>query len=210
MENEVNTQNNKKMEIKNPNATNELPVASPVGKIAWYGSFILLLPLVIHVLIRNSFVKSQAKINELSSDIDVQLKNRRDTLIKLVDATKSYIKYEKTVLQDVTKLRKMNLSDNYGKADSHMNSMFGKIVAVGENYPNLKADESVNKLMEQAAYLEQEIAASRRLYNSQVQWFNATIFTWPNVIIAESMHLSKQPFFEATTQDKEDVSTKLF
>ena len=120
------------------------------------------------------------------------------------------MKYEKTLMTDVTKLRNINMTSNEGKvqADQHMSTMFGKFLAVSENYPNLKANESINQLMEQATYLEQEIAASRRLYNREVNSFNTKLFTWPTNVAATGMKLTTLPLFSASEADKQDVSLK--
>jgi LemA protein len=111
----------------------------------------------------------------MASGIEVQLKKRRDTLIKLVDATKSYVKYEKSTLNELTKLRKSTFSSS--EEASNLNKTAAAIMAVAENYPNLKTNELVKETMEQASYLEREIGAARRLYNSQVTSFNRDLFT---------------------------------
>jgi LemA protein len=126
---------------------------------------------------RNNFMRKQTRINELASGIDVQLKKRRDTLTKLLDATKGYMKYEKSLLTDVTKIRKMNITPkNRNEAGGVLDSAFGRLLAVAENYPDLKANNSVIELMDQAAYIEREVSASRRLYNSEVRSFNTSLF----------------------------------
>jgi LemA protein len=125
---------------------------------------------------RNFFRTQQEKINESSSGIDVQLKKRRDTLIKLVDATQSSIKFEKTLLTDITSLRNVN---HFSANDKHMTSKLdgaaSKILATFENYPNLKTTDTIRDLMQTATVMEGEIAAARRLYNSQALHFNQEI-----------------------------------
>ena len=159
------------------NADNTIRFAevSFYGKLFWYLSFIFIIPIILHIVFGNSFRRSMVQINETASGIDVQLQKRRDTLIKLVDATKSGMKYERETLLAVTKLR------NYNQADRQQNMQLldkiaPNILAVAENYPNLKAEALIQDLMDKAAYIEKEIAAARRLYNSNVTIFNQKVF----------------------------------
>ena len=204
MANLVNPSNDSDKEF-NPNVDNtkRTAQASGFGKFIWYLLFIFIIPAIVHVVKRNALLRKQMRINETAAGIDVQLKKRRDTLVKLVDATKSYVKYEKTTLTELTKLRKSTFKG--GKDSAKLDSLSARILAVAENYPNLKTDNLVKETMEQAAYLEREIGAARRLYNSEVTQFNASLFTWPNNVVASSMNLSTLPLFSASKSDKEDV-----
>ncbi len=148
----------------------------------------------------------QSEVNELASGIDVQIKKRRDTLVKLLDATKGYMKHEKSVLSDVTKLRKMTInSENRSEVNTRTESALGRLLMVSENYPDLKANESIKELMDQASYLEREIGASRRLYNSSVRQFNQQLFAWPSSVPATELGLATLPYFRASNEDKKDV-----
>ncbi len=207
----VNTRKQGNPEGFNPNVDNseKYAKAGTVGRIIWYILFLLIIPLLIHVSMRNSLNKKQSEVNELASGIDVQLKKRRDTLVKLLDATKGYMNHEKSVLTDITKLRKMSItSDNRAEINSKTESALGRLLMVSENYPDLKANESIKELMEQASYLEREIAASRRLYNTSVRQFNQQLFAWPSNVPATELALGTFPYFAASTEDKKDVEMK--
>ena len=192
----------------NPNVNNiEIKAqASTLAKGAWYVSWILIIPIIIHVIKRNNLLRNQFSINETASGIDVQLQKRRDTLIKLVDATKSYVNYEKSILKDLTEMRKSTFKGGIGSGK--LNSLAGQIFAVAENYPQLKTDSLAKETMEQAAYLESEIAAARRLYNSEVIRFNTQLFTWPSNVISSSMGLETISIFKASSNSKKDVKLK--
>ena len=161
---------------------------------------------------RNWFNRQQNKINEAASNISVQLAQRRDTLIKLVDSTKSYMKYEKDLLDSVTKLRSTwyNIDkNNFTKLSKTFDKISNGIKATFEAYPDLKANQSIIVLMSTADLNEREIAASRRLYNHSVSIFNQKLYVFPDQAIAASMKLYNMPLFEASDQQKQDVSLDL-
>ncbi len=161
---------------------------------------------------RNWFNRQQNKINEAASNISVQLAQRRDTLIKLVDSTKSYMKYEKDLLDSVTKLRSTGYNidkNNFTKLSKTFDKISNGIKATFEAYPDLKANQSIIVLMSAADLNEREIAASRRLYNHSVSIFNQKLYVFPDQAIAASMKLYNMPLFEASDQQKQDVSLDL-
>lgn len=190
----------------NPNVDNSQiqAKANTGGKIVTYLSFILIIPIFIYIGTRNNLVRLQMKINEAASGIDVQLKKRRDTLEKIVDATKGSMKFEKEVLTSVTSLRNAGKS-SIQEADSKLAQLSGRIMATFEAYPNIKSTENVAKLIDTAEVIEQEIGATRRLYNTYVTQFNTGLFTWPGSVIADAMKLTKLPLFAASEEDRKDV-----
>lgn len=193
----------------NPNVDNSQiqAKANTAGKVITYLSFILIIPIFLYIGTRNKLVRLQMRINEASSGIDVQLKKRRDTLSKIIDATKGSMKFEKDVLTSVTEMR---ASANKGgasiqKTDNELARLSGRIMATFEAYPQIKSTENVAKLIDAAEIIEQEIGASRRLYNTYVTQFNTGLFTWPGSVIASGMHLTKLPLFAASEEDRKDV-----
>ncbi|WLP85842.1 LemA family protein [Mycoplasma seminis] len=184
-------------------------VASIGAKIAVYLSFILIIPIFIYISQRNKYLRMQNSINEKASLIDVQLQKRADTLNKLVLQVKSYKIHEEKVFEDVAKLRSLTLSGNAAANSAEIealnNSIFGRLMAVAENYPELKADGLYRDLMEETTYLEREIAASRRLYNSEANMFNASIMVFPGNVPASSMGLHSVPLFQANAKARADV-----
>lgn len=147
--------------------------------------WLLIIPLLYHLVKGNQLRRQMLAINNTASTIDVVLKRRKDTLSKLVEATKSYVKYEGETLMAITKARQMNLNQvSRVEADSTLTSAFGRLLAVAENYPNLKVNELAQQTISQASYLEAELSASRRLYNTNVTTFNQLIFSFPSSIVA--------------------------
>ncbi len=208
--NPANQDNNKPF---NPNVDNAMltPQPNQAGRILTFISFVLIIPIFIYIGSRNRLVRLQMKINESSSGIDVQLKKRRDTLTKLVDATKGSMKFEKEVLTGVTEMRTKATSGNaqdVANLDRDMSRLSGRIMATFEAYPQVKSTDNVAKIIDAAEVIEQEIAATRRLYNTYVTEFNSRLFTWPGSVIASAMKLQKLPLFAASEEDRKDVEVK--
>lgn len=184
--------------------------ASVSAKIGWWIICILFfgLPLIWYIRKKNWLNAQQIEINKASSTIDVQLAQRRDTLIKLIDATKSSMKFEKSLLTDITKLRKVD-SGSEKTASRMVERNFSKLIATMENYPKIASIETVQQLMSHADYAEREIAAARRIYNQQVTAFNASLFQWPTCVPATKLNLSTFALFEASETQKKDVNLDL-
>ena len=143
---------------------------------------------------RNWFNEKQQDINKRASDISVQLVQRRDTLIKLLDLTKSHMKYEQQTLKDLSKV------------NNQIAKGFAKVNLAFEAYPNLHASDSVMQLMTTADLNEREIAAGRRIYNQSVMEFNQRLFVFPDQDVAASMKLYSLPLFEANQEQKQNVN----
>lgn len=193
--------------------SNESFTAQPslFGKIMVYLSFVLIFPIILFIVSRNNFLRLQQSIEETASDIDVQLKRRFDLLKKLVDATKGYMKFEKSTLTDVVSLRsgKMETMSNLSKADSGLNAAFGKVNALLENYPDLKANTTVLQLQSGAKDCEDNIAAARRFYNANVKVFNSKIKTFPSNVVASTLNLVSKDYFLASDSDRQDIKIDL-
>ncbi|MFV8478144.1 LemA family protein [Mycoplasma sp. B6400] len=211
MSNLFNNSEVKNTEGLEPVADN-IPVAAKAStgaKVVVYASFIFIIPVIWYIVRRNKFLRMQNEINEAASGIDTQLQKRSDTLNKIVLQVKSYKIHEEKVFEDVAKLRSLTLAGNTAansqEIESLNNSIFGRLMAVGENYPELKADSLYKELMEETVYLERELAAARRLYNSKVNAFNMQIMTWPDNVVSSNMKLSTAPLFQASTKARQDV-----
>ena len=198
----------------NPTVNNveEPAKASVFGKFFVYISFILIIPIFIFIGTRNSLIRQKQRIEETASDIDVQLKRRMDMLTKLVDVTKQYMQYEKSTLSTITELRsqtspfKIKDVDRINKAIS---DQMGRINMLMENYPDLKANNSVIELQTGIRDCEDNIAAARRFYNSEVRDFNGRIKTWPTNVAAGTIHAQTYLYFEAALVDRQDVKIDL-
>ena len=165
------------------------------------------------ISMRNWLNRKQEQINTSASNISVQLVQRKDTLVKLLDVTKSYMKYEKETLTGITELRSLKTSDIKPENISQLNSKLDKVASginvTLENYPNLKANQAAMELMAAADANEREISAARRIYNQDVNEFNQKIFTFPSQFVAAGMSLHTLPLFEASAEQKKDVNLSI-
>ncbi|MGL4951794.1 MAG: LemA family protein [Mycoplasma sp.] len=154
---------------------------------------------------KNSFNKQQIEVNNSASNIDVQLQKRSETLLKLIDIVKSHSKFEKETLTMITKMRSGMNDLDISEKNRLVSEVSRNLNVNVENYPELKTSESVSKLMTESAYIEKEIAANRRVYNSNVTRFNQEIFVFPSNVIAEKSKLSAIPLFAASEESKKDI-----
>lgn len=155
---------------------------------------------------KNHFKKVQLEINNLASNIDIQLEKRSATLIKLLDAAKGHVNFEKETMTQVAAFRGgATKGMTTTEKNDFVNSLARNINISVEKYPDLKAGDSIQRLMTESAYIEKEIAANRRLYNQHVTSFNTEIFMFPWCVLAEDMGLSAVSLFIASDDAKKDV-----
>lgn len=156
---------------------------------------------VILIGIYNRLVALRQTCNQAWSDIEVQLKQRQDLVPQLVNTVKGYASHEKTTFEEVVKARQAAVSANgvegQAAAEGMLTQALGKLFALAEAYPELKANENFLQLQDQLADIENKIAASRRFYNNAVQEYNTGIEQFPAVLIAGSFGFQSREFFEA-------------
>jgi len=162
------------------------------------GTIVLLVLLLIFAY--NGMVKARNKVDESWSGIDVQLKRRHDLIPNLVETVKGYAAHERDVLQAVTDARVNAMAAAgpaaSGAAEGVLGQALGRLLAVAEAYPQLRATENFQKLQAELANTEDQIAASRRIYNGNVQSYNTRIQVFPNSVIAGMGGFTPREFFE--------------
>ncbi|MCD6523290.1 MAG: LemA family protein [Candidatus Diapherotrites archaeon] len=173
---------------------------------------VVLVVLVWVITLYNRLIGLNNAIENTFHQIQVSMKKRFDMIGQLVDTTKSYLKYEKSVFVDVTKLRQMpiNTPEDIKKADAAARSLLGRLFAVFENYPKVQGIEAVTSLQESIKSVEAEIARLRYLYNDQVQSFNVTIQVFPNNLLAGLLGFTKKPYLEFGEEVEKRPDTKVF
>jgi len=151
------------------------------------------------VSIYNRFVSLKNSSEATLGQIRVAMKKRLDMIDQLLGAVKSYAKFEKETLERVTALRASVSTASPGdlnKVDAESRSIFGRLFAVAENYPDLKTSTTVTSLMDSVKTLEDEIARQRYTFNNISQEFNTKMETVPSNFIANLMHLIKLEYLQ--------------
>jgi len=170
---------------------------------------LLILAGLTYVFVRNNMVSLRNRCEEAWSGIDVQLKRRHDLIPNLVESVKGYASHERETFEKVTQARAAAMQaqgpEQASKAESQLTAALGGLRVVAEQYPQLRATENFQQLQRQLSELEDEIQASRRIYNSNVQQFNTRIQQWPWSIIANQGGFTAKPFFEITEPTDREV-----
>ena len=148
----------------------------------------------------NALVKNKNLVAEGWSGIDVQLRRRADLIPNLIETVKGYAAHEDKLFHDIAELRAKSISGGSVAEQSAvgqaMSQALGKLFAVAEAYPELKADANFRDLQDKLAGIEDEIQLSRRYYNGAVRNLNTMIESFPTNIIASQFKLEKAEFFE--------------
>ena len=170
---------------------------------------LLILGALAWILIRNSIIASRNRVDEAWSGIDVQLKRRHDLVPNLVEAVKGYATHEQKTFENVTKARSQAMEakgvQDTAQAESALSAALGGLRVVAEQYPDLRATENFQQLQQQLSELEDEIQASRRIYNSNVQAYNTKIQQFPASVVADQGDFSDREFFEIDDAAEREV-----
>ena len=181
------------------------------------GLIVLIVIIVIAVLlgiiiagIYNSLVKLDERVNEAWSDITVQMKYRADLIPNVVETVKGYAKHEKETFAMVTEARSAAMSAKTVKqtaeAEKGLQGALGKIFALAEAYPELKANENFVKLQTQLQDTEDKLQAARRFYNAGAKDLNTRIKTFPvNVVNNMVGHFKQRDYFEVEESEKAKI-----
>ena len=158
-----------------------------------------------YISVSNGIKKSQLKVEEAESGIDVALTKRYDVLTKMLDVVKGYQAHEKAVLTELVKLRSGMTMAEKNAANQRMEQLTKDINILAENYPELKSSNNFMELQKTIADVEEHLQAARRLYNANVNTYNAKLVVFPSSIVANNMRAEKKPFFEAEEAKRQDV-----
>ncbi|MEA3442259.1 MAG: LemA family protein [Chloroflexota bacterium] len=159
---------------------------------------------VVFVVLYNNLVRLRNQVKNAWAQIDVQLKRRHDLIPNLMETVKGYMKHERETLEAVTKAR--NLAQQVAssgaavrsKAEGELSAALGKLIAVAENYPDLKANQNFLALQEELTSTENKIGFSRQYYNDSVLRYNNQTMMFPSSMIAGVAGFKADDFFEIT------------
>jgi LemA protein len=156
------------------------------------------------IAVFNSLVRLHNRVKEAWSDINVQLRRRHDLIPNLVETVKGYAAHEAGVLEAVTKARTEAVAAGSlaqkGEAENMLSGALGKLFALSEAYPDLKANQNFAKLQDELTDTEDKIQAARRFYNSNVMEFNTKIQVFPNNMIASTLGFTKEELFQLDSE----------
>jgi LemA protein len=148
----------------------------------------------------NRLVALSQRVNQAIADIDVQLKQRHDLIPNLVETVKGYAAHERGTLDDVIKARSSAMSAQgpaqVSVAENQLSGALGRLIALSEAYPDLKANTNFQQLASELSDLENKIAASRRFFNNAVSEYNTSIQQMPAVLFAGMFGFTRKDFFD--------------
>ena len=161
---------------------------------------VLLAVVVWPIAIYNRLVALRNRIDNAWSQIDVQLNRRHDLIPNLVETVKGYASHERETLEAVISARNTAVEAHspgeQAQAENMITGALGKLFALSEAYPDLKADQNFRQLQEELTATEDRIAYARQFYNDQVRAYNTSIQQFPAVIVANMAKFEAREFFE--------------
>jgi LemA protein len=152
------------------------------------------------IAIYNGLIHKRVRCDEAWSQIDVQLKRRYDLIPNLVETVKGYASHERETLENVIKARNAAIAADgvaaQAGAENMLTGALGKLFALSESYPNLKANENFAQLQEELTTTENKIAFSRQHFNDSVAVYNIAVQKFPNNMIAGAFNFTSKEMFE--------------
>lgn len=149
----------------------------------------------------NRLVSLREQVNEKWAQVETQLQRRADLIPNLVNTVKGYAAHEKEIFESVSEARARLLGaktrEEEIEGNRELEGALGRLLAVVENYPELKANETFLRLMDELAGTENRINVSRMRYNESVKTYNATIKRFPANIVASWFRFQQEPYFKA-------------
>ncbi|MEX0816747.1 MAG: LemA family protein [Gaiellales bacterium] len=159
----------------------------------------LLLVLVV-VVLYNRLVRLRNRVENAWAQVDVQLRRRYDLIPNLVETVKGYASHERATFEEVTKARtraqEARTVPEQASAENMLTAAIGRLFAVAEDYPELRASENFQQLQSQLEDTEQKIAIARQVYNDAVLTYDTALETVPTNIIAGLFSFEEKPYFE--------------
>ena len=168
--------------------------------VEWIILGVVVLVLLYLIVIYNRLVRLRALVREAFSGITVQLRRRADLVPNLVETVKGYATHERETLDQVIAHRGDAVQAKgvaaTAQADNAMTAMIGRLFAVAEAYPDLKADENFRQLQGELSELEGELQGARRYYNATARDLNTSVRSFPDVLVAGPMGFDEEPYYE--------------
>ncbi len=180
-------------------------------ELSWIILGLIVIGAIYAIIIYNNFIKNRQLVEEGWSGIDVQLKRRANLIPNMLETVKGYMGHEKGVLEAVTNARAaVQGAGNTGPAERSkleglLSGALGKLIAVAENYPDLKANTTFLEFQGSLQMVEDEIQLSRRYYNGSVRNLNVLVESFPSNLIANAFKFIKAEYFELENEAERAV-----
>ena len=180
--------------------------------LVWVLVALLAVIILMFIYYFNKFVLLSNRIDNSLSQIDVQLRKRADLVPNLIETVKGYAKHEKGIMTSVTEARKalVGAKDIVGKvkAGDKLQAAIGRLFAIAENYPQLRANENFLQLQQELSAIEDKVAYSRQYYNDTILDFNNSIKVFPGKAFASLFSIKERPFLQITSEERKPVKVK--
>ena len=171
----------------------------------WIAFVIIVVILIFFVAIYNGLVAARQKVRNAWSQIDVQLQRRFDLIPNFVETVKGYMAHEKDTLTKVTELRTSwagaNTVSEKAELNNQLSNTLKTIMAISENYPDLKANQNFLSLQEELRNTENKISFSRQFYNDSVTSYNTKLEVFPSNLVANLFHFTAETLFTADSDE---------
>src|SRR5262245_2593588 len=179
----------------------------------WIVLGIVVFVALVGIWVFNRLVSLRARVDNGWSQIDVQLRRRADLIPNLVETVRGYAAHERELFEEVTRARAHSIeaSDvaDQASAENEVTACIRQLLAVVENYPDLKANENFLALQERLVGTESKIAFARQFYNDQVMKLNTLIGSFPSSIVAGWFRFEQRTFFEIDEPTRGPVQVEL-
>ena len=174
-------------------------------------TILMILAIVLFIILikYNEIIAQKNKVKQAKSGIDIYLNQRFDLIPNLVECVKEYSKHEKDLIENITKTRSEYIVNKSLRKAEKLNNNMNKLVAVAENYPELKASEQYLNLQKNLTKIESQLQAARRIYNSEVTKYNTIILKVPTNIIAHMFNFKEEELFEIEEFKRENINMNL-
>ena len=173
--------------------------------IGWIILAIVVILVIAVIAMYNSLVQARIKVDNAWSQIDVQLQRRFDLIPNFVETVKGYMTHEKETFEKITDLRsswsETQTVAEKANLDNELSTALKTIMAVAENYPDLKANQNFSELSEELRNTENKISFSRQFYNDTVTMYNTKLEVFPSNIIAGMFNFKSRDLFEAESDE---------
>lgn len=181
-------------------------------RTGWVDMDFVLLALIVlfvggFVVLYNQLIARKQMVSNGWADIDVQLRRRSDLIPRMVETVKGYAAHERNLFKEVTEKRAIAASAGSdpaarGAAESQLSAPVGRLVALAEDYPDLKANENFLELQRELSATEDKIESARRFYNGATRELNTAIESFPTSLVAGAFRFQKANYFEIETADR--------